>query len=87
VLSGLRRPVENDRWATGGSACRRLYLERQDPRQTGSRVGRRGTEERHAMPERIRPAPNGAERAKSRFIDGTSAGHLPGPCDIFEGRT
>ena len=37
-------------------------------RKTGSRVGRRGTAERHAMPERIRPAPNGAERAKSRLI-------------------
>src|SRR5882672_7034603 len=37
-------------------------------RQTGSRVGRRRTAERHAMPERIRPAPNRAERAKSRLI-------------------
>jgi hypothetical protein len=37
-------------------------------RQTWSRVGRRGTEERHAMLERIRPAPNGSERAKSGFI-------------------
>src|SRR5262245_32178390 len=37
-------------------------------RQTGPRVGRRGTAERHAMPERIRPAPNGAERAKSGLM-------------------
>src|SRR5262245_63017699 len=37
-------------------------------RQTGSRVGRRGTEEWHAMRERIRPAPDGAERAKSGLI-------------------
>src|SRR5262245_29156697 len=37
-------------------------------RQTGPRVGRRGTAERHAMPEHIRPAPNGAKRAKSGLI-------------------
>ena len=37
-------------------------------RQAGSRVGRRGTTEWHAMPERIRPAPDRAERAKSRLI-------------------
>ena len=37
-------------------------------RQTWSRVGRGGTTERHAMPERIRPAPNGAKRAKSRLV-------------------
>ena len=37
-------------------------------RQTRPRVGRRGTTERHAMPERIGSAPNGPERAKSRLI-------------------
>src|SRR5580704_15055010 len=36
--------------------------------QTGSSIGRRGAEERHAVPERIRSAPNWAERAKSRRI-------------------
>src|SRR5262249_10288968 len=36
--------------------------------QPGSRIGRRGTEEWHAMRERIRPAPNGTEGAKSRLI-------------------
>src|ERR1700738_1899107 len=33
--------------------------------QTGPSIGRRGTEERHAVPERIRSAPDWAERAKS----------------------
>src|SRR3984893_17796525 len=36
--------------------------------QTWSSIGRRGAEERHAVPERIRSAPNWAERAKSRRI-------------------
>src|SRR5262245_15330494 len=36
--------------------------------QTRSRVGRRGTEEWHAMRERIRAAPNGTEGTKSRLI-------------------
>src|ERR1700737_4417582 len=36
--------------------------------QTWSSSGRRGAEERHAVPERIRSAPNWAERAKSRRI-------------------
>ena len=36
--------------------------------QTGSCVGRSGTAERHAVPERIRSAPNRAERAKSRLM-------------------
>ena len=36
--------------------------------QTGASIGRRGTAERHAVPERIRSAPNWAERTKSRRI-------------------